>query len=74
MADEADLAQHEEALHLSLAIKAHANTPRLMPTGYCRDPLCEEDVPEGALFCGVDCRDSFDRMADSARRRGIRFP
>lgn len=74
MADEADLAQCEEELHLKLAMQAQANAPRLSATGYCRDPLCETDLPEGRLFCGVECRDNFDRMADSARRRGIRFP
>ena len=74
MADEVDVAQIEEERHLAIALRNHANSARLMPTGFCRDPRCEDDVPPGVLFCGPACRDSFDKQAEAAKRSGRRFP
>lgn len=70
MMDEADRADLEVEALMKRAYAAAANAAsRLAANGYChwcKDPV----VLEGALFCGSECRDDYDRQQVAAARAG----
>lgn len=44
--------------------------PELIPCGRCHD--CNSPVPQGYLFCDVDCRDWWQKQQDADKRNGKR--
>lgn len=67
MADDADIASdYEQQMRDGQIAAARMAAPRLIAKGSCH--WCHEWVPEGATFCGADCRDDFDARQRAARR------
>jgi hypothetical protein len=64
--DEADAAQHQEALAQQAAMrKRHATLPAI---GRCYS--CDAQVEAGRKFCDRDCLDDFERIEAARRRAG----
>ncbi len=72
--DEADLAFITEEHNLQRAHcmrqDALKKKPTLVPCGQCHN--CNENLPQGALFCDNFCRDDWDREALAQSRNGRR--
>lgn len=65
MADWIDDAQAENEAHLERCL-LHRRPEGPAPTGYCLNPTCELDLPDGQRWCDAQCRDEWER------RRGER--
>lgn len=66
--DQIERSFQEEQTNLANRIRiAREAHPTLQPTGYCHNPSCLEDVPEGQLFCNSTCADGHKQ---SLVRRG----
>ncbi|QJB21855.1 putative MerR transcription regulator [Xanthomonas phage FoX2] len=67
MNDTADQAAAREAINLAEALEmqriAALNTPRLLPAGYCHNPVCGEELGDHSprLFCGPKCAEQYER-------------
>jgi len=59
MGDLTDQVQDRDAQQLAEALQAQqvkaSLTPKLQPTGECRNPLCCEPLEGDRLFCGPAC-------------------
>lgn len=68
MADQLDLAADYEEMDRQHAIAAHhgrsASLPKLAPVGYCRNPLCGDDVQGSQLYCNDACADKHHRLTN----------
>lgn len=70
MASIDDLASDQEAFNLQIAL-THLKTT-LQPRGRCWLDGCEEPVKTGVLFCGVDCRDEWERLRRLREIKGVK--
>jgi hypothetical protein len=59
MADEVDKANDMQAVILEMRIKAARKPLSIITTGYCF--YCGDNVGEGMRWCGVECRDGWER-------------
>lgn len=60
MADIIDDAQARNEAHLERALKRRKpEGPKA--TGFCLNPVCELDLPDGQRWCDADCRDEWER-------------
>ncbi len=55
-----DIASEQESYHLAIALTKRK--PTLQPTGFCQLEGCGEPVEGEARFCGVNCRDEWQRI------------
>lgn len=68
MADEFDRASELEQLATEMAIQAQLRasreTPRVEAMGYCLNPACGDDFPEGSqrLYCNAECEREHRRI------------
>ena len=54
--DQLERSFQEEQTNLTNRIRiAREAQPSVKPTGYCQNPDCLEDVPEGHLYCDSGC-------------------
>lgn len=68
MSDNADRADLRIADVVQSALAKTRRAHRLHSDGRCQ--FCDEPVPDGRLFCGVDCRDDYERHEAGLRRAG----
>lgn len=61
MADEVDLAQEFMELGLADAIR-RASTPIFTAKGTGSCLFCKEPVGDGVRWCGVECRDGYQKL------------
>jgi len=70
MTDIIDQAQEFDAINLRQALEAQqaaaAHAPRYVARGYCLNPLCEDEFPDGdpRLFCGPECAEQHQRYTN----------
>lgn len=67
MADDIDRAQEREQIDRERAIAAARSRPAMLPCGQCYN--CQGSVPDGSLFCDVDCRDDWTVRRNAEVRR-----
>ncbi len=68
MSDYADNADSRIYRTIEAGLAAARRVPALQPD--CRCHFCDEVVPVDLLFCGVDCRDDYERDRSALRRAG----
>ncbi len=72
MASVDDLASIQEELNLSVALQKRKSI--LTPRGSCWLEGCEEPLKGDLLFCGVECRDEWERIKKIRERQtGVRI-
>lgn len=62
MADPIDEAQAINEAHLERSLKKR-RPEGPAPAGYCLNPLCELDLPDGQRWCDAECRDEWERRS-----------
>lgn len=68
--DVLDQASNLESAERDACVKAAMNQPAMQATGRCREPGCQEELPEGQLFCGPKCRDLYEQQQRMKRIQG----
>lgn len=68
MSDLADLTDSIIFAAVARGLTAVRRQPRLVAD--CRCHYCDEAVAPAALFCGVDCRDDYDKEQGAIARAG----
>ncbi|MDC8757521.1 hypothetical protein [Janthinobacterium fluminis] len=68
MSDHADITDKIIFAAVRRGLDAVRRQPRLAPD--CRCHYCDEEVGAAALFCGVDCRDDYDKERAAIARAG----
>lgn len=68
--DPLDIATTMETREREACVAAARKQPAMQATGFCREPACGEELPEGQLFCGEECRDYFEKVQRMKRIQG----
>ncbi len=68
MSDIIDDACDREEFDRGLALRVRKPEYHLRPMGLCH--WCEAPVRDNEVFCGVECRDDFERDRELKRRAG----
>lgn len=68
--DEYDRATAIEEAEREACVAKQRAKPALRATGFCLDAHCQEPLSDGRLFCGVECRDFYEKQQHMKRIQG----